>query len=249
MTTSAINPLQNIPGGLTPPADTPVTTPSSGVDQAGFLKLLVAQLQNQDPLSPMDNEQFVQQLTSFSSLDELRNINKGLSGLNQLGDISKLLGAGLALQQTNVNAMAVGLIGKRVEAASDTVQIGGTGGSEISFALPDTGASQVTVSFEDASGQKIYESTFDPAHPPTGVRLEGGRVYVQVPTQAPDGAALPQGPTKIKVEASGSGGSTTLDTTIIGQVQGIDFRGDKTLLSIGGTQVDITNVLAVNSGS
>ena len=46
-----------------------------------FLKLLVAQLQNQDPLSPLKNEEFVAQLATFSSLEQLIAINNGIGAL------------------------------------------------------------------------------------------------------------------------------------------------------------------------
>ena len=51
---------------------------TQGVDQDTFLKLLVAQLKNQDPLEPQDGTQFVAQLAQFSSLDQLISINKTL---------------------------------------------------------------------------------------------------------------------------------------------------------------------------
>ena len=50
-----------------------------------FLKLLVAQLQNQDPLNPLQNEEFVAQLATFSSLEQLISINKAVQ---QLADAS-----------------------------------------------------------------------------------------------------------------------------------------------------------------
>jgi flagellar basal-body rod modification protein FlgD len=46
-----------------------------------FLKLLVAQLKNQDPMNPMDNQQFVSQLATFTSLEQLMSINKGVTKL------------------------------------------------------------------------------------------------------------------------------------------------------------------------
>jgi flagellar basal-body rod modification protein FlgD len=46
-----------------------------------FLKLLVAQLKNQDPMNPMDNQEFVSQLATFTSLEQLMSINKGVSKL------------------------------------------------------------------------------------------------------------------------------------------------------------------------
>lgn len=65
------------------PFATSGTTPTknSTPDQETFLKLLVAQLKNQDPLAPQDGTQFVAQLAQFSSLDQLININQQLGEL------------------------------------------------------------------------------------------------------------------------------------------------------------------------
>jgi flagellar basal-body rod modification protein FlgD len=52
------------------------------IGQTEFLKLLVTQLQNQDPMNPMDNQQFIAQLATFSSLEQLISINKGVTALS-----------------------------------------------------------------------------------------------------------------------------------------------------------------------
>jgi flagellar basal-body rod modification protein FlgD len=57
------------------------TTTDSYVQKDEFLKLLVAQLQNQDPLDPVDNQQFLAQLATFSSLEQLISINNGVTDL------------------------------------------------------------------------------------------------------------------------------------------------------------------------
>lgn len=57
------------------------TGATKGADKDTFLKLLVAQLKNQDPLAPQDGAQFVAQLAQFSSLDQLININQRLDAL------------------------------------------------------------------------------------------------------------------------------------------------------------------------
>ncbi len=51
------------------------------VSTSEFLKLLVTQLQNQDPLDPMDNSQFLTQLATFSSMEQLISINQGVTSL------------------------------------------------------------------------------------------------------------------------------------------------------------------------
>ena len=50
-------------------------------DKEAFLKLLVAQVSQQDPLSPQESDQFVQQLTQFSTLEQLMSLNKGVETL------------------------------------------------------------------------------------------------------------------------------------------------------------------------
>lgn len=54
---------------------------AKGADRDTFLKLLVAQLKNQDPLSPQDGTQFVAQLAQFSALDQLISINQQISAI------------------------------------------------------------------------------------------------------------------------------------------------------------------------
>ncbi len=54
---------------------------SGAINKNEFLKLLVAQLKNQDPMNPVDNQQFITQLATFSSLEQLISINAGVSKL------------------------------------------------------------------------------------------------------------------------------------------------------------------------
>jgi flagellar basal-body rod modification protein FlgD len=58
-----------------------VSKTTSEIGTSQFLKLLVAQLQNQDPLSPVDNQQFIAQLATFNSLEQLISINQGVTKL------------------------------------------------------------------------------------------------------------------------------------------------------------------------
>jgi len=77
---------------------TPGTTPSAlptGTRQMGqdsFLKLLVAQLQNQDPTKPQENGEFIAQLATFSSLEKLTEINNKLDAIGQMLAAAQLAG-------------------------------------------------------------------------------------------------------------------------------------------------------------
>jgi flagellar basal-body rod modification protein FlgD len=75
--------MSSVSGVSTTNTDVAASTASSTamVDKNEFLKLLVAQLQNQDPLNPMDNQEFVAQLATFSSLEQLISINESVTKL------------------------------------------------------------------------------------------------------------------------------------------------------------------------
>lgn len=58
------------------------TTGTGEVDKDGFMKILVAELQNQDPMDSQDNTQYVAQMAQFSALEQMENLNEGLQNLS-----------------------------------------------------------------------------------------------------------------------------------------------------------------------
>ena len=81
---SIVNPVSGAAasGSTTPPASNSTTSSTDQLaSESTFLKLLVAQLQNQDPSSPSDPTQFVGQLTQYSELEQLININTNVQKL------------------------------------------------------------------------------------------------------------------------------------------------------------------------
>ncbi|WP_017471887.1 flagellar hook assembly protein FlgD [Amphibacillus jilinensis] len=59
----------------------PRSTPSGELGKEEFLKILMAQIQNQDPLDPMDDREFIAQMTTFSQLEQMLNMNTSISKL------------------------------------------------------------------------------------------------------------------------------------------------------------------------
>ena len=90
------------------------TTPANSLGTLGkddFLKLLVAQLQHQDPMSPMDDTAFIGQMAQFSSVEQMTNVSTGIQSLTFANQVSQ----------------AVGLIGKQLTyAAADGSEATGT---------------------------------------------------------------------------------------------------------------------------
>jgi flagellar basal-body rod modification protein FlgD len=64
---------------------------ASNVDKDAFMKLLVSQLQNQDPMAPQDNQQFIAQLAQFSSLEQMQQLNENILGLAVLQQSNALM--------------------------------------------------------------------------------------------------------------------------------------------------------------
>ncbi|GEM03431.1 hypothetical protein HMI01_04190 [Halolactibacillus miurensis] len=59
----------------------PKREPSSDLGKEEFLQLLMAQIRNQDPLDPMDDKEFIAQMTTFSSLEQMMNMNNSIQQL------------------------------------------------------------------------------------------------------------------------------------------------------------------------
>lgn len=86
---------------------TPIVMPGEETNKDLFLKLLVAQMSNQDPLNPQDPTQYVTQLAQFSSLEQMQNLNEGME---------YLVGLTNGVLVNSAMSTASALIGKKIEA-------------------------------------------------------------------------------------------------------------------------------------
>ena len=101
-----------------------------------FLKLLVAQLQNQDPMNPSSPEEMASQLAQFSSLEQLVNVNALLTEQTAFNGTMAL-----ALN----NSAAVGVLGKEVLAVGDSVAVTGTGNDSVTVGVESAGEGTLTL--------------------------------------------------------------------------------------------------------
>ena len=123
-----------------------VAQPGGALGKDQFLKLLIAQLKNQDPMSPLQGDQMASQLAQFSSLEQLQQINANLTG--QQTSSSTLLGA---VQ----SSAAINTIGHTVVAIGNQLQVGGANGATSVEATFGSAATKATLHIFNASGSEV----------------------------------------------------------------------------------------------
>lgn len=198
------------------------TTHKTSMDQSDFLTLLVAQLENQDPLSPMDDKDMTSQLAQFSSLEQLTNINTGIKSLVDAQSSGSMLNA-------------VAFIGKGVKADGYSLSKSGGDVSTVYYSLGETVTEmQVNIYAEDGSlvrtdilGSKAageYQYTWD-GKDSSGNTLADGTYGVAIVAEDTSGAAV------------------LVQSKISGEVTGLISSNGTTMLQLkDGRTVDISNV-------
>ena len=73
----------NLIGGVTAPSNPTLNLQTLGLGQEDFFRILVTQLSYQDPLKPIDNQEFIAQLAQFTSLDQTRQVNERIRDVTQ----------------------------------------------------------------------------------------------------------------------------------------------------------------------
>jgi len=197
---------------------------STALGKEEFLKLLVTQMQHQDPLSPTDNAAFTAQLAQFSSLEQLFQVNKGIDGL-------------AASQAPSGMASVAGFLGRDVTAQGDAVILGDNGASPIQFSL-DAATEITNVAIRDESGQTVRTFALG--------ALPGGSNQGVWDGLDDQGQALPPGTYHFSVAAQDNAGdSVATHTRVRGRVTGAEYQDGTPILIVGARRVPLTDVTAV----
>lgn len=222
-TPSAITALQ----ALTNPTNSASATTTSAADtQDRFLKLLVAQMKNQDPLNPLDNAQVTTQLAQISTVQGIEQLNTTMGKFADQSTKSK-------------PADSVGLIGQSVltAAAGFAWQADQTTPVRAGVDLA-AAADQVKVEMLDAAGQVVDVRLF--------THLSAGTTSFQWTGKDPQGAALPAGTYKMQVTALAAGQPVTATALLASQVVGVtQGTGTSNVLLAGGTSVSQDDIKGV----
>ncbi len=189
-----------------------------------FLTLLTTQLQNQDPLSPVDTSQFTQQLVGFSEVEQQINTNSNLQQLIQL-------------QNNDAAIAATPLVGTTIQYNSATAPLSS---SQAGFAynLPSK-ASSVNLLVEDASGNVVYSTSGNTAAGTHDFVWDG---KTSAGVQMPDGGQY----TLQVVATDASQNAITTTVSSFGVVDGVNIANNTTNLDLSGVSVPLSELLAIN---
>lgn len=190
-----------------------------------FLQLLVAQLQAQDPLNPMDSTGFTAQLAQFSSLEQLQNINENLDDMG-------------TSQSIQTNSQAVGFIGRDITATGNMVQIVDGQSTRLQVNL-DQDAASVQVSIYDQKGNFIREFQ-------TGAMAAG---QGSIAWNAVDylGGRAPDGQYQFEATAvDAQGDAVDVTTFTSGRVTGVNFKNGQAYLLTEYQEIPMGNVVQVS---
>lgn len=210
---------------------TGATGPSTSAAPVGsadeFLKLFVAQLENQNPLDPQNGAEFVAQLAQFSSVEQAAKTNERLEQI-------------LAGQMSASNAALAGFVGKTGTFAGDAFTVTGKGDGMPALGL-DLGqpASKVRVVIRDATGHQVKAIDLGPQ--------PAGRVSVPWDGKNDLHGDLTHGTYTVEVTATGTDGKSAVTSTTLmsGLIEAIDFIDGSPRLRLGAVSASPSDVLSI----
>lgn len=199
------------------------TSIANNFDQ--FLTLLTTQLKNQNPLDPLDTNQFTQQLVQFAGVEQQLKQNETLTAL-------------LGVSKATTGASAIGFVGQSVTADGAATQLK-EGKAEWKLNASKGGTATITI--KDANGKVVQTGT---------KTLTAGDQSYSWDGKTSTGTVAPDGEYTITVDARDlAGAAITVKTEVRGVVDGVDFSTAVPTLLIGAIKVPLDRVKSVKSNS
>jgi flagellar basal-body rod modification protein FlgD len=198
----------------------------SGATLAGnfdtFLSILTTQLRNQNPLDPLDTNQFTEQLVQFSGVEQQLKTNQFLQAL-------------MTSSQNSTNINAVTYIGKEVTANGNESDL--VNGKAAWAFNAEAVAADATITIKDAHGNVVYSENGSLAAGPGQFIWDG---------VGSDGIARPDGTYTITIDGKNlAGKSVGVSTKTVGIVTAVDLSGDEPVLTVGQNQIKLADVSSV----
>jgi flagellar basal-body rod modification protein FlgD len=207
------------------------TSASKEMGKDQFLKLLMAQLKNQDPLKPMETTEFSSQLAQFSSIEQLINIKDILTTSTESNKV---------LTETIFNSLATNMIGKEIKAVSNETKFDGKTPVKFGFEYPSD-ASTLKISITDATGKvvKTYDRSWSSGDNTiewdgldnSGNLVQSGKYTVAIDAKDKDGNAISVSP------------------YTFGKISAIRYRDGESYVVVNGVEINLKNLKEIYGGS
>jgi len=214
--------LPSSPSGSSAKAANALASSQIAGNFQSFLQLLTTQLKNQNPLSPLDTNQFTQQLVEFAGVQQQLNTNDSLATL-------------VSLQQTTQSTQALGFVGKTAVVGGSTATLTK---SQATWQLDVPTNSTVNVTITSSTGQTVFTGKF-PAN-------AGNSQPFNWNGRGNDGTLFPDGTYKLTATAKDASGNTVaVNTKVEGVVSSVDLTQSPPLLSIGGQTFTVNQIQSI----
>jgi flagellar basal-body rod modification protein FlgD len=222
--------LQGISGTSTAQKTTTSSTSADKVDALGrdqFLTMFLAQLKNQDPLNPMESQEFASQLAQFSSLEQLFNVNENLASM-------------MTAETDSSRVQALNFIGKEIVAEGDSLSL--ESGKTVTGQFDLGAAAECTVKILNEDGETVRTI-------PMGYLAAGSQSF-QWDGLDSSGNSMDSGVYTFQISAlSESGAQVTASTCISGTVTGVNLEGSTVNLYVGAIPVAMSAVQSIRTPS
>lgn len=201
---------------------------SATLDKTAFLKLLIEQLKNQDPLNPKDDTQFIAQLAQFSSLEQSMQMNSALSTVT-------------SVLQGQSNAQTTSLVGKMATIQGKMVTLTGAGNGAIATFSLASASKNTKATIQDMSGNTVREIDLGSKN--------AGIVQFKWDGRNSAGNLQPAGNYTVTITATASNGSPVSVTQEISDlVSGVSFDQGYPVLNLrNGVAAPVSELLRVES--
>ncbi|MDB5598068.1 MAG: flagellar biosynthesis protein FlgD [Xanthobacteraceae bacterium] len=187
-----------------------------------FLTLLTTQLQNQNPMDPLDTNQFTQQLVQFAQVEQQLKQN------DQLGQM-------IALEKSSQSAIALGYVGLTVSAQGQTTQLTDTENAKWTLSVPKTAS--VTVNIKSSTGQTVHTGNYTMNPGQQGFVWDG---------KDASGNQWPAGAYTISVTGKdATGAAVTIGSEVSGTVDSVDMSKTPPVLTIGTASYSMDKITKV----
>jgi flagellar basal-body rod modification protein FlgD len=191
------------------------------MDKDAFMKLMLAQMKNQDPTNPMQSHEMAAQLAQFTSVEQMQNMNKNLEEMKMA-------------QRPTESFQALNYIGKAVSGDSSKIlrQKGDTF-HDVSFQLTNN-ADEVEVKIKNANGEVIRKEVL-------GGLKQGDNVW-NWNGQDERGHSVASGDYTVIVEAKNAGAKVGVKTDFSGTISGINYTNEGPVLMVGTQTIKMRDV-------